>query len=287
MRFWQRLIVWSPASRILSIQPPATPCFSPSRPLRQNRTRQALSLHASAPRALQGASDLLQVRSSTTRQQREPAGPPPPSVPAHSTCPLGALLLQASMASAQDRLRLLARSWTMVAEGYDKSFSSRFAPWQHDAIAQLQAVLPAGGSGTIAVPACGPGRCSCIHVDGGSTVIRVRHLFCGPPVRACPCCACWHAGPTRLACTHPRCSAPCRPGAAAAGGRLPGAPDCRHRPGKGHGGGGAAAGGGARAGRPRRSAVGTPACSPPPLPGAAFAACLGSWTLRMVLASDG
>lgn len=62
------------------------------------------------------------------------------------------------MASAQDRLKLLARSWTMVAEGYDKSFSSRFAPWQRDAIAELQAALPANDSGTIAVPACGPGQ---------------------------------------------------------------------------------------------------------------------------------
>lgn len=65
------------------------------------------------------------------------------------------------MASAQDRLKLLARSWTMVAEGYDKSFSSRFAPWQRDAIAELQAALPANDSGTIAVPACGPGARGC------------------------------------------------------------------------------------------------------------------------------
>ncbi|KAL4440261.1 hypothetical protein ABPG75_003262 [Micractinium tetrahymenae] len=66
--------------------------------------------------------------------------------------------MQPVMASAQDRLKLLARSWTMVAEGYDKSFSGRFGPWQRDAIAQLQAALPASGRGTIAVPACGPGQ---------------------------------------------------------------------------------------------------------------------------------
>ncbi|KAL4427344.1 hypothetical protein ABPG77_003253 [Micractinium sp. CCAP 211/92] len=62
------------------------------------------------------------------------------------------------MASAQERLKLLARSWTIVAEGYDRSFSSRFAHWQREAIAELQAALPAGGHGTIAVPACGPGQ---------------------------------------------------------------------------------------------------------------------------------
>lgn len=62
------------------------------------------------------------------------------------------------MVSAQERLKLLARSWTIVAEGYDRSFSSRFAHWQREAIAELQAALPAGGHGTIAVPACGPGR---------------------------------------------------------------------------------------------------------------------------------
>lgn len=75
------------------------------------------------------------------------------------------------MGAPQDRLKLLATSWSIVAEGYNSTFSSRFQPWQRDTIAQLVAALPqlapgsgsgstsvdVGDGGTIAVPACGPG----------------------------------------------------------------------------------------------------------------------------------
>ncbi|PRW39171.1 Methyltransferase type 11 [Chlorella sorokiniana] len=58
-----------------------------------------------------------------------------------------------------ERLQLLARSWTTVAEGYRSNFVHRFAPWTQDT---LQAFVQAGGSlpesGAIAVPACGPGQ---------------------------------------------------------------------------------------------------------------------------------
>ena len=62
------------------------------------------------------------------------------------------------MGSPQDRLKLLATSWSMVVQGYDTVFSRLFQPWQHDTIAQLQAALPDSVQGSIAVPACGPGE---------------------------------------------------------------------------------------------------------------------------------
>ncbi len=77
------------------------------------------------------------------------------------TAPLpAAARLPADMASltAAERLQLLARSWTTVAEGYRSNFVHRFAPWTQDT---LRAFVQAGASlpgGTIAVPACGPGR---------------------------------------------------------------------------------------------------------------------------------
>ncbi|KAI7837870.1 hypothetical protein COHA_008357 [Chlorella ohadii] len=77
------------------------------------------------------------------------------------TAPLpAAARLPADMASltAAERLQLLARSWTTVAEGYRSNFVHRFAPWTQDT---LRAFVQAGASlpgGTIAVPACGPGQ---------------------------------------------------------------------------------------------------------------------------------
>lgn len=62
------------------------------------------------------------------------------------------------MGSPPDRLKLLATSWSMVAQNYDELFSRLFRPWQHDTIAQLQDALPASVQGSIAVPACGPGQ---------------------------------------------------------------------------------------------------------------------------------
>lgn len=60
------------------------------------------------------------------------------------------------MASAQDRLALLQRSWTCVAEGYNRLFVPRFMPWTLDTLNLLAGkALPAG---TIAVPCCGPGQ---------------------------------------------------------------------------------------------------------------------------------
>ncbi|PSC67659.1 methyltransferase type 11 isoform A [Micractinium conductrix] len=64
------------------------------------------------------------------------------------------------MAAPADRLKLLAASWSMVAEGYVSSFVPRFAPWTTDTLAQLQSAAAAAPlpPGTIAAPACGPGQ---------------------------------------------------------------------------------------------------------------------------------
>lgn len=64
--------------------------------------------------------------------------------------------------TAAERLQLLARSWTTVAQGYRSNFVHRFAPWTQDtlrAFVQAGAGLPEGGA--IAVPACGPGGLKC------------------------------------------------------------------------------------------------------------------------------
>lgn len=64
--------------------------------------------------------------------------------------------------TAAERLQLLARSWTTVAEGYRSNFVHRFAPWTQDSLrAFVQAGASLPESGAIAVPACGPGKMVC------------------------------------------------------------------------------------------------------------------------------
>jgi hypothetical protein len=62
------------------------------------------------------------------------------------------------MSAVPDRLELLRRSWTMVADGYLQHFVPRFAPWTRQTL-QLLADSAPPHAGTIAVPACGPGGC--------------------------------------------------------------------------------------------------------------------------------
>lgn len=115
------------------------------------------------------------------------------------------------MASAQDRLALLQRSWTCVAEGYNRLFVPRFMPWTLDTLNLLAGkALPAG---TIAVPCCGPGECY-------GPLASLLNLTCW-----C-CCWCWM-------CPRPAslCLPGCRPGAAAGGGGLPASPRGGHRSG--------------------------------------------------------
>lgn len=111
------------------------------------------------------------VRRSWLRLQAAEASPtlPPPALPpAAARAPMAAL-------SAAERLQLLARSWTTVAEGYRSNFVHRFAPWTQDTLAafvRAGAGLPRGGA--IAVPACGPGEQlrpdlfphTCLHLLG-------------------------------------------------------------------------------------------------------------------------
>ena len=59
--------------------------------------------------------------------------------------------------TAAERLALLQRSWTAVAAGYAQAFVPRFAPWAADALQAYSAAAPPA-TGTIAVPACGPGQ---------------------------------------------------------------------------------------------------------------------------------
>ncbi len=62
------------------------------------------------------------------------------------------------MATPADRRALLQRSWTHVAEKYNRVFVSRFMPWTLDTLNLLASqTLP---NGTIAVPCCGPGKLS-------------------------------------------------------------------------------------------------------------------------------
>lgn len=55
------------------------------------------------------------------------------------------------------RIRLLSRSWSEAAAGYQKEIVPRFMPWTLHALQSLKACgLPPG---LILVPACGPGEC--------------------------------------------------------------------------------------------------------------------------------
>ncbi|MEV0645882.1 class I SAM-dependent methyltransferase [Phytomonospora sp. NPDC050363] len=51
-----------------------------------------------------------------------------------------------------DRAALLARGWDEAADGYERYFVPRFAPWVADAVAGLPGTLP---DGPVLVPCCG------------------------------------------------------------------------------------------------------------------------------------
>jgi hypothetical protein len=57
---------------------------------------------------------------------------------------------------AAERLALLQRSWSLVADQYHLTFSPLFFPWIQDTLSVLTANSPPPG--VIAVPCCGPGE---------------------------------------------------------------------------------------------------------------------------------
>ena len=89
-----------------------------------------------------------------------------------------------AMSAVPDRLELLRRSWTMVAEGYQQQFVPRFAPWTRQTL-QLLAERTPPRAGTIAVPACGPGTCALCAAAN-----HRRPLHWAAPTPRCPAALC-------------------------------------------------------------------------------------------------
>ena len=70
-------------------------------------------------------------------------------------CPSRAIRLRAVSSSAMSRTRLLAESWTAIAQQYEHRLAPLFQPWLDELVGALDAKdLP---EGDVIVPACGPG----------------------------------------------------------------------------------------------------------------------------------
>lgn len=82
---------------------------------------------------------------------------------ATATSPLGNLESTTST-NPSYRENILAKSWTIVARGYEESFVPRFAAWTHDALAALNKALEIGADDSRGSPpkalvlCCGPGQ---------------------------------------------------------------------------------------------------------------------------------
>jgi SAM-dependent methyltransferase len=66
--------------------------------------------------------------------------------------------VSAAAATGDDKLALLAHSWTQASRIYEEQLVPRFNPWTQDALAQLSHHALALPSGVCVVPCCGPGH---------------------------------------------------------------------------------------------------------------------------------